>query len=134
LGHRLMGTQCNMHFSYLLHTTKHTTKKDLISDGINSVGLMYDGVGVVALGFALFLKSVKAMVIESGTYFGGNNALLESLIQQRTDVVAGTSFLVVGFFLQFLGSPMCAVKMRGKSLLSFSWLSRSRTCFSLERR
>jgi hypothetical protein len=44
------------------------------------------------------------MMVESGTYWGGNNALLESLIQQRTDGVAGTSFLVVGFILQFLGS------------------------------
>ena len=71
---------------------------------LNSVGLLYDGVGVVALGFAFFLKSVKAMMVESGTYWGGNNALLESLVQQRTDGVVGTSLLVIGFFLQFLSS------------------------------
>src|SRR3989344_5390839 len=83
----------------------------------NSVGLLYDGVGVIALGFAFFLKSVRAMMIESGTYWGGNNALLESLIQQRTDGVVGTSLLVVGFFLQFLGSLGVHCESVGKVLV-----------------
>ena len=83
----------------------------------NSVGLLYDGVGVIALGFAFFLKSVKAMMVESGTYWGGNNALLESLIQQRTDGVVGTSLLVVGFFLQFLGSLGVRCESVGKALV-----------------
>ena len=70
---------------------------------LNSVGLLYDGAGVIALGFAFFLKSIKAMTVESGSYWGGNNALLGSLIQQRTDGVAGTLLLIVGFLLQWFG-------------------------------
>ena len=83
---------------------------------LNSVGLLYDGVGVIALGFAFFLKSIRVMMIESGTYWGGNNALLESLIQQRTDGVVGTSLLVTGFFLQFLGSLGLRCESVGKTL------------------
>jgi len=82
-----------------------------------SVGLAYDGIGVTILGFAFFSKSIKSMMIESGTYWGGNNALLESLIQARTDGVTGTSFLVAGFFLQWLGSLGVANKPTGITLL-----------------
>jgi hypothetical protein len=71
---------------------------------LNSVGLIYDGVGVVILGFAFFTKSVKAMTVESGTYYGGNDALLKSLIQSRTDGMVGTLVLFLGFLFQFLGA------------------------------
>lgn len=84
---------------------------------LSSVGLLYDGVGVVALGFAFFLKSVKAMMVESGTYWDGNDALLRSLIQQRTDGVVGTSLLVIGFLLQWFGSLGVRCDLVGKLLL-----------------
>ena len=67
---------------------------------LTAVGLAYDGFGIVILGFAFFSKSIQSMMIESGTYYGGNNALLESLIQARTDGVSGTTLLVAGFVLQ----------------------------------
>jgi len=60
--------------------------------------------GVAILGFAFFSKSLSALIVESGSYWGGNNALLESLIQSQADGVAGTFLLLVGFVLQFLGS------------------------------
>lgn len=71
---------------------------------ISSVGLLYDGVGVTILGFAFFSKSIKEMMVESGTYYGGNNALLQSLIHTRTDGITGTILLLIGFFLQWFGS------------------------------
>jgi len=83
---------------------------------LGSVGLLYDGAGVVALGFAFFLKSTKAMMVESGTYWGGNDALLESLIQQRTDGVAGTILLFVGFLLQWSSSLGMHSDQSGKIL------------------
>jgi hypothetical protein len=83
---------------------------------LSSVGLLYDGAGVVALGFAFFLKTTKAMMVESGTYYDGNDALLESLIQQRTDGVAGTLLLMVGFLLQWFASLGAHSDQSGKIL------------------
>jgi hypothetical protein len=83
---------------------------------LGSVGLLYDGAGVVALGFSFFLKSTKAMMVESGTYYGGNDALLESLIQQRTDGVTGTLLLMVGFLLQWFASLGMHSDQSGKIL------------------
>ena len=58
-----------------------------------AIGLAYDGVGIAVLGFAFFSRSIPAMMIESGTYWGGNDALLESLVRSRTDGVTGTARL-----------------------------------------
>ena len=38
---------------------------------LNSVGLAFDGLGVAILGFAFFAKSLPALIVESGTYWGG---------------------------------------------------------------
>jgi len=84
---------------------------------LTAVGLAYDGIGVTILGFAFFSKSIKSMMIESGTYWGGNNALLESLVHARTDGVTGTALLVIGFILQWLGSLGIVYEFAGKILL-----------------
>ena len=86
---------------------------------LNSVGLLYDGFGVVILGYAFFSKTIKEMMVESGTYYGGNNALLNSLIHTRTDGVTGTTFLVVGFILQWTASVGIQCIVAGQILLAF---------------
>lgn len=90
---------------------------------LTAVGLAYDGIGVTILGFAFFSKSIKSMMVESGTYWGGNNALLESLVHARTDGVTGTTLLVVGFILQWLGSIGVACESAGKVLLIILFVS-----------
>lgn len=82
-----------------------------------AVGLAYDVFGIVILGYAFFSKSVEAMMVESGSYYGGNDALLRSLIESRTDGAAGTLLLVAGFIFQFLGSLGSASEVTGKALL-----------------
>lgn len=71
---------------------------------LNSVGLLYDGAGIVALGSAFFAKSYGDVIEECATYPGGNGPQMRALIEQRTDGRAGTAFLLVGFILQFVGS------------------------------
>ena len=66
------------------------------------IGLTYDVVGVLILGHAFFGKSLEAILIESGTYWGGNDALMKSLIETKVDGIAGTTMLLVGFFLQLI--------------------------------
>lgn len=83
---------------------------------LGSVGLVYDVTGVVILGIAFFTKSLNAMIVESGTYYGGNNAALESLIQSQTDGVTGTIFLFLGFVLQFLGTVGLHCESAGRVL------------------
>lgn len=87
---------------------------------LSSVGLAYDGVGVAIIGLAFFSKTIRRMLEEAGTLYGGNNALLESLIQSRTDGVTGTVLLVGGFFLQWLGvwSVNVTSEILGKYLLA----------------
>lgn len=84
---------------------------------VGSVGLLYDGVGVAILGFAFFSKSIKEMMVESGTYWGGNDALLQSLVHTRTDGITGTAFLLIGFLLQWLGSFGIRWEFLGEALL-----------------
>lgn len=71
---------------------------------LSACGLAFDGFGVAVLGYAFFSRTLKSLETESGTYWGGNNALLESLIQSRTDGISGTLLLVVGFVLQWFGA------------------------------
>lgn len=86
---------------------------------LTAVGLAYDGFGVVILGFAFFSKSMESMMTESGTYWGGNNVLLKSLIQSKVDGVTGTTLLVVGFILQWFGSINVGSEVVGQYLLGF---------------
>ena len=83
-----------------------------------AVGLAFDGIGVAILGYAFFSKSVAAMMVESGSYYGGNDALLYSLIQSRTDGVAGTALLIAGFILQWFGFIGIASVVVGQLLLA----------------
>ena len=69
---------------------------------LNSVGLAFDGFGIVILGYAFFSKSLDTMAIESGTYYGGNTTFLQSLVQVKVDGVVGTSLLLFGFIFQWL--------------------------------
>lgn len=82
------------------------------------VSLAYDGFGVAILGFAFFSKSLEALMMESGTYFGGNDAVLESFIQSRTDGVAGTLLLIAGFVFQWLSSVGITSDVVGKILFA----------------
>ncbi len=84
---------------------------------LNSVGLVFDGVGVVILGFAFFTRSVKAMAVESGTFYDGNDALIKSLIESRTDGIAGTLVLLLGFVLQLLSAIGVECVVAAKVLL-----------------
>lgn len=59
---------------------------------------------MAVLGYAFFSRTLKSLETESATFYGGNNALLESLIQSRTDGISGTFLLVVGFVLQWFGA------------------------------
>lgn len=69
-----------------------------------AAGLAFDGFGVLVLAYAFFVRSIDSLATESGTYYGGNNALLSSLIQARTDGIVGTLLLVIGFVLQWLAA------------------------------
>lgn len=86
---------------------------------LSTIGLTYDGVGVAILGFAFFSKSLDALIVESGTYYGGNNAALESLIQSQTDGVTGTILLLTGFILQLLASIGVRCELAGQLLAVF---------------
>jgi hypothetical protein len=70
---------------------------------LTSVGLVFDVVGVIGLGAAFFLKSPESLSVESGNFFGGNNATLKSRAASQCDGVFGTSMLVIGFVLQLCG-------------------------------
>lgn len=83
---------------------------------VGSIALLYDGLGVAVLGFAFFSKSIKEMMVESGTYYGGNDALLQSLVHTRTDGVTGTVLLLIGFFLQLFGSFGILFEFLGETL------------------
>ena len=84
---------------------------------LGTVGLIYDGLGIVVLGYAFFSKTIKEMMVESGTYYNGNNALLQSLIHTRTDGVTGTVLLLIGFLLQLFGSLGIRCAWLGETLV-----------------
>ena len=86
---------------------------------LSTIGLAYDGVGVAILGFAFFSKSLDAQIVESGTYYGGNDAVLRSLIQSQTDGVVGTILLLTGFMLQLLASVGVRCELFGQILAVF---------------
>ncbi len=66
-------------------------------------GLLYDGTGVLLLGYAFFGQSKKMIRQESGTYLNFNPYILKEKIYTKFDGMAGSLLLFLGFFFQILG-------------------------------
>ncbi|MBI3916891.1 MAG: hypothetical protein HY322_07780 [Betaproteobacteria bacterium] len=86
---------------------------------LNSVGLVYDGIGVSILGYAFFSTKISAFFLNSQTFYGGNAGVLEAGIETRTDGITGTALLIVGFVLQWLGANNYKWDAAGLFLLGF---------------
>lgn len=71
---------------------------------LTQIGLGFDVAGVVVLGRALFLSSVRDIAAQAGTYYNANPHLREELCKQRVDARFGVPLLFFGFLIQFLGS------------------------------
>lgn len=68
-----------------------------------AIGLLYDAAGVLALGVAFFGKRRSTIQAESETRFDYNQDLMVALITSRVDGIFGSTLLLIGFVLQFLG-------------------------------
>lgn len=68
------------------------------------------------LGYAFFSRTTESLATESETYIGGNDALLCTLIQSKTDGIVGTGLLIVGFALQWIGRLQVDQRLVGAGL------------------
>ena len=84
-----------------------------------SIGLTFDGVGVAILGFAFFAAKTSSFFLNAATFVGANPMAMEDGITARTDGIAGTILLFVGFILQVLGANGVACEIAAKILYSF---------------
>lgn len=73
---------------------------------LSSTGLIADCMGAWLIGHSFFRKSMEQILDETNELLDGNEDKLFDAVEQRFDVVWGTSFLVVGFSLQILGAWM----------------------------
>lgn len=71
--------------------------KDLIV-----VGLIHDVAGAMILVRAIAFARDKIINAQAGTYWGGNNALLRALCEQRYDARWGLALIVTGFLWQIV--------------------------------
>jgi len=68
---------------------------------LNLTGLLFNFLGSLILGYSL-LHSKEDINKISGTYYGGNNDLKNSLLRDRKLAICGLTILSTGFFLQLL--------------------------------
>lgn len=64
------------------------------------VGLYLDVLGAFFLAKGFLIKSIKEITKESGTFYGHNSFLSNSLIRQKWDVIFGFSLIGMGFLFQ----------------------------------
>lgn len=81
---------------------------------LNMLGLLYDGVGVIVLGFPSLMESPKDTHRETATHWDANEYMTLRLVRTKFDTFAGSVFLFAGFVLQFLATlkiqgVLCAV-------------------------
>ena len=69
---------------------------------MNSVGLIFDVVGVLVLAYALIFQSNKHLLAKAQTDWDYNQAVLVDVCKQRSDAIIGTLFLLAGFFGQLI--------------------------------
>ncbi len=69
-----------------------------------AIGLAYDIVGVIVLGWTLALSPSEVLKAQAGTFYNFNQELLRALVAQRIDARFGLSLLVLGFALQLVGA------------------------------
>ena len=67
------------------------------------LGLGYDIVGVFIIARTFAATSLWNLQIQSGTYYGGNQATFLALWLQRTDAKWGFPLILLGFAFQIVG-------------------------------
>lgn len=67
-----------------------------------SVGLIFDAAGVIALGYAFFVRPNKVTLDENWAYVDANIPDLRHAMESRMDGMFGTALLLVGFVVQLL--------------------------------
>ena len=77
---------------------------------LQTIGLTYDLVGILILGYPLVMKGMKSIISRSGTYWDNNPHEVRRMLEERIDVGLGTLVLVVGFGMQIV-AVQCAVAM-----------------------
>jgi len=70
------------------------------ADEIAALGLALDIVGAILLAKGFMLKGVRGTIRESGSYYGYNSHLRNSLIEQTVEARFGMAFLASGFSCQ----------------------------------
>ena len=67
---------------------------------LQTIGLVYDLVGILVLGLPLVAKGMNTIINQSKTYWDINKPETERMLAERLDVGLGTLVLVLGFSLQ----------------------------------
>jgi hypothetical protein len=83
---------------------KSNPKKVTIGAQFSIFGLILDILGAWFLARGLVRKTNKEIRLESGTYYGGNRFLSDSLNLQRIESRVGFGFLFLGFSFQLIGN------------------------------
>lgn len=92
----------------------------ITTDDIAAFGLALDIVGAIFLAKGFVLKRIGAIVRESGSYYGYNSHLRNSLVEQTIEAQIGMGFLVAGFVAQ--SAPYIS-RLAPYKLLLLGWLA-----------
>lgn len=78
---------------------------------LQTIGLVYDLVGILVLGVPLFAVGAKTIIARSGTYWDSNPNECRRMLAERMDVLIGTVVLALGFAMQIAGQypPLATV-------------------------
>ena len=70
---------------------------------LQTIGLVYDFVGILILGVPLVTVGAKTIIARSGTYWDANPNEVRRMLAERIDVGLGTVVLAAGFGMQIAG-------------------------------
>lgn len=70
---------------------------------LNSIGLLCDLIGVLITSWDLFFMTPERAKSVAGIYADGGERQINALLANSQDLKIGIVFILVGFFLQFVG-------------------------------
>jgi len=85
----------------------------------STLGLIFDIVGAILIVLGILSTSRKSISVLSGTFYGGNTFLYNSLLHQKNDTLYGLMILIIGFLYQILGSVQYRMGTEYYHLLHF---------------
>lgn len=90
-----------------------------IYHNVSALGLLYNSVGILIIGVPSIIIKDKTIQSNVQTYIERNKSFLNYILESNHDIALGSTWLAIGFILQFLTSIQVTLNY---TLLNLAWV------------